>query len=236
MNDQGQQLLRAILLAPQDELARLAYADWCEQEGDARQQFHAGIIRQELHQKRVLSAPTCPDLMRIEPTICPANWYQGFIHSLTVLHLTALYHDPLLGLFSRHPVVFVTLPGGTVPYMREYGGGWETWCWACLDGEPAFPYHIPPPIWPYLICARGPHDPMYAMSSQAWARTRTEDPTHTEAIWRLSAAIINYARAQFDLPPLYDGPESYGTAERLFRESMTPNIRTAGRKRRPPLP
>ena len=234
MSDQGQQLLRAILLAPQDELARLAYADWCEQEGDARQQFHAGIIRQELHQKRILSVPTYPDLARIEPTICPANWYQGFIHSLTVLHLTALYYDPLLGLFSRHPVVFVTLPGGAVPYMREYSGGWETWCWMPQDDEPPFPHHIPPPIWPYLIDRHGPRGPSYALAVAA--HSRTEDPTHTEAIWRLSAALINYARAQHTLPPLYDGPESYGTAERLFRESMTPNIRTAGRKRRPPLP
>lgn len=89
----GEYLLAAILDDPADDLARLAYADWCEEEGD---DARAELIRlQVAHGERVESQgdPTHPQYQRRDATLLAEHGGEWLCGLATMFGLSRYVHD-----------------------------------------------------------------------------------------------------------------------------------------------
>lgn len=128
MND-GDLLLRRILEVPEDDAARLVYADWLEENGDPDKaeyirlevELEASIIsKTKLSPDRkhhVLSRTTVlhrriANRSRYQlPKKAALQWNRGFIDSLLLPIDYFWNRQRLMALFRRHPITEVTLFG-----------------------------------------------------------------------------------------------------------------------------
>ena len=100
----GDRLLRAILERPDDDLVRLVYADWLEEQGHG----YEAVIREGIRDPKVtrtLGVSLEPEF----PTVpIDYEWRRGFVEAVH-LKLTHFTESMARCLFSRHPITRVVL-------------------------------------------------------------------------------------------------------------------------------
>jgi uncharacterized protein (TIGR02996 family) len=191
--DDGAALLRAILLNPADDVSRLVYADWLDENG---QPHRAECIRAQIKYARGdgWSAEACVREAEEKqwlgfPRECCSNrgWWRGFVWNIHLLTVDFLKHAEAI--FRAHPVTSVVLtdrrpgtwggPGQRKVIGFRYwydGGGMEhIGYWA---------HHIPRELCPLssgIRPRRGPRGGVFF-------------PTEAEANVALSERCVAYGR------------------------------------------
>lgn len=167
LTDQGA-LLRAVLQEPGDDLHRLAYADWCEERGDA---LRAEFIRVQIklarlphhldacdQQRKLLLMAREADLLSLASQSRGFNdwapgyvqswrWRRGFVEEVKLAHRDFAHGDRARWLFSTWPIRRVVLPD-----RSPWHDGSGRWCW--VPAAPTVSYdNDPSRLRPALLAA-----------------------------------------------------------------------------------
>lgn len=201
---QGDALLRTVLIDPADDLTRLAYADWLEEEGRAgragyiRGQVRLGHIRNPLPETagepfdpEDSHRPNVTDITGLhnnhpEPMRRAERWYsRGLVWRVALPCEAFMRHAGAL--FANHPIAEVELTD------RRCGGRAGLAAWREADRlftAETFPFAVPSPVFRHL--------PRRAGDSDKW---RDYDEAG-EGVRALSAACVAYGRWLAGLPAI----------------------------------
>lgn len=137
-------LLDGIIADPADDLKRLVYADWLEENGNASDRTKALVIRQDI-------ACAYSTLYGHETTIngLTCFWLRGFICEVTGTMAQWLEHGPAI--CSEHPVERVVItdketddsPSGWTYYGIDGGGFDSMHVPVCIQKEPRPDMYFP---------------------------------------------------------------------------------------------
>lgn len=132
-------ILQAILVDPDDDLPRLAYADWCEENGQAeRAKFIRSGLAGQTHQCLSWSASSRPAGNRHPRDVWPASWWsaqdglpqgpeyvwrRGFIDAVICRESEWLEHGPAI--VRIHPIQRVEFSNKD-PLLPEDACAWMT--------------------------------------------------------------------------------------------------------------
>jgi uncharacterized protein (TIGR02996 family) len=182
--DYGEALRRAILEAPDDDLPRLAYADWLEENG---RDAYARNIRQGVREPEATRKFAGGDTLGSAGGgywLVPESWAlamrRGMVESISLP--SAHFLASAKALFDRQPIIHVTLTDGQ-----------PEWTWdraSCFFGRGM----LFSELFGRLCGDLHEGDPRYAHAKHY--------PSPPAALAALSAACVAHGRTLAGLPPL----------------------------------
>lgn len=187
----GDTILRAAIDDPADDLPRLAYADWLEEQGDGIfDSNRASMIREQIGNPTCEATYHLPPLHPFHPKEFPAEaiivWKRGFPFRCNMTMSQWLEYGPRI--VARHPIENVTIIDVEPRLHRPYGSD----DMFALDS---------PPNRPFLYLAPSPKsfipEKIYLLlpNRHLFAHT-TNYETRDEAMRDLAQACILWAKTQ----------------------------------------
>lgn len=116
----GEALLRNILLNPDDDLARLVYADYLDETGDPKDAARAGVIRHSINERIVL------EYHADQSTGLITSSHRGFICGVESA-LSVLLLPSTVDLFATNPITEVVINDKS---PREWAQGDQSRDWS----------------------------------------------------------------------------------------------------------
>lgn len=200
-------LMRAMIESPDDDLARLAYADALEErsKGDEAALERIAVIRRQVADPRlavyceedrsvglICSPELCCDgcaymleVLKVPPPfICGEGRYRmkrGFVELVRCDLATWKNHGPLIA--KAHPLRHVWITDKKPACVRRKSGGSRTYAWFRQTAEDAIYVGSPPQCIPWWLWPEG-------------GKRRYNSPTDEEAWKLLSRWCLEWARKQ----------------------------------------
>lgn len=190
-------LLKAILDEPEDDLVRLAYADWLEEHGSESEQFRAEMIRGTWDASGPSRfATTFPELSRFERGI---NTYVESAEAPAIV-IDGYWHWGSEGSRSR-----LILERGFLREVRCHVKVWTDWAGTFADLHP---------IRRVEVVDRSP-EPYFGTGEWCWVRK--EDDTPGRCFLSPSVYdLLHDGSLRFD-PPRPNAPRSYPGSYKVYR-------------------
>jgi uncharacterized protein (TIGR02996 family) len=187
VNPAYQALLRAVLVAPDDDLPRLILADWLEEHDGAAA---ARVIRRQIDDGST-ATQQIPNIQ-----LATVTWRRGLVEAITLP--SGVFADRHAEIFAKHPITRVTFPD-LVPNNGSYG---YSWAWMRFDDGIAesmgltrrgFREMVPEPLWSLL-------ERDFSQVQPDWTMVKLYRDRE-DALLALSRAAITVGRKAAGLPP-----------------------------------
>lgn len=139
----GDTLLQAIIDDPADDLPRLAFADWLEEQGTDYAIIAANLIRKQIaNPESQVDVPIWHPAVWVNmPHGAKVQFHRGFIEWCSMTMKQWLLHGPLI--VTRHPIGMVSITDRAPRIWANISTLIPQYAWVWRRGEDyVLPYHI----------------------------------------------------------------------------------------------
>lgn len=186
MNPDQRALLNNVIANPDDDVARLVYADWLEEFGDDDDKERAKLIHDMMGVKDI---PLGWVWVKDRDLPVKALHHRGFAHTIRCRMSAWLKHGPAI--CEQHPIERVEISGKSPMEWRRH----PCWTWAIIAADWAEDF---PDI----------HEAASVIPAEVVETTRTPVfETEQQANDWLSSCLIKWARSQTPLLTSADSPD-----------------------------